>query len=360
MLLKTIIMLLFGLCICVDNMNFFKSKVFRRKRFWKKPVPAATTADISSRIPETSTAAETTETSTATEVEDISWHPTWEDIFKRYDDEKKGSISDKTLQVLIFEQFNGFLTVRQANEYISLITAKKSNRIDVEQFKRLKPIIDVLSTREKIQENEQAPLDSIPKSTFEEEIVAGFYVLFKNRREISEVFKLVGHDPKTDSIKPIQLAHVKNMLMSSLRLQTFYDGFKETDKNHDGFVDAEEMKSLLGGVDKSYDDLKAAEQAIRNHDKNGDGLLDVAEYIAAVSAPLDDDEIFMLEFNTPRITREKLQTLVNNLYGQELKEADLDLVDPNHENSISYQDMDRLCLQMSLPRRRKGKDPVDN
>lgn len=66
-------------------------------------------------------------------------------------------------------------------------------------------------------------------------------------------------------------------------------------------------------------------------------MLDVAEYIAAVSAPLDDDEIFMLEFNTPRITREKLQTLVNNLYGQELKEADLDLVDPNHENSISYQ-----------------------
>lgn len=54
-----------------------------------------------------------------------------------------------------------------------------------------------------------------------------------------------------------------------LKLQTFYDGFKETDKNHDGFVDAEEMKSLLGGVDKSYDDLKAAEQAIRNHDKNG-------------------------------------------------------------------------------------------
>lgn len=50
----------------------------------------------------------------------------WEQMFNNYDNGEKGFLSPEELQKLIYEEFRGFITIRNLKTYLHLINLKSN------------------------------------------------------------------------------------------------------------------------------------------------------------------------------------------------------------------------------------------
>ncbi|XP_050435212.1 uncharacterized protein LOC126842327 [Adelges cooleyi] len=151
----------------------------------------------------------------------------WKQIFNQYDSLKVGSISATELQKLLYEEFQVFLTIRQANEYTYLINLKKNYEIGLKQVKKMRPIIIILSLREDRKEDENSIENyNLSREVFVEKIASYFTELFLYKREVLEVLKVVVHNRYTLPIESKEYLKIINMLTASLRMTRIHKDYK--------------------------------------------------------------------------------------------------------------------------------------
>ncbi|XP_050435489.1 uncharacterized protein LOC126842522 [Adelges cooleyi] len=154
----------------------------------------------------------------------------WEKKFKKYDKDHNGLISAKELQQLLFKEFAGFLTVRQAKTYIHLINSKKNDEMGLEDLIQMKPIIFVLSQRT-IRKDLPGSIRIADHDTISGEAfvninmnLSSFKNLFSNEEEFKELLKLIDQK-KNRSIKMKKVHDTQEMLGESIEMARIHQQF---------------------------------------------------------------------------------------------------------------------------------------
>ncbi|XP_050435003.1 uncharacterized protein LOC126842160 [Adelges cooleyi] len=165
----------------------------------------------------------------------------WKMILNKYDSDNVGSISATKLQKLLYEQFNVFITIRQAEEYIYLIHLQENHEIalehgekmkpiinheiGLEHVKKLEPIICILSQRKSKEKNESfIKNNKMLTEDFVTIIKEKFPMVFFKKEEVLELLNVVGHDEKL----PIELTEyheILKMLPATLRMVRIYNDY---------------------------------------------------------------------------------------------------------------------------------------
>ncbi|XP_050439238.1 uncharacterized protein LOC126844851 [Adelges cooleyi] len=148
----------------------------------------------------------------------------WEKKFKKYDKDHNGLISAKELQLLLFKEFTGFLTVRQAKTYIHLINSKKNDEMGLEDLIQMKPIIFVLSQRT-IRKDLPGSIHIADHDTISVEAFANINKsCFKDEEEFKELLKLIDQK-KNKSIKMKKVRDTQEMIDESIEMARIHQQF---------------------------------------------------------------------------------------------------------------------------------------
>ncbi|XP_050428991.1 uncharacterized protein LOC126838534 [Adelges cooleyi] len=216
----------------------------------------------------------------------------WQNIFETYDTNNIGSLSLEEFQKLVFENFRGFLTIREARCYAHAINTNKPKKCEIglKQLENLKPMIFVLSQRENIEKDEQ--VDSISSETFINEIMEKFKNLFNDKEEVLEVLKLFDQN-ENSPIERAMYEEILQMLTASKRMLRIHGSFCLMDEDHNGVFDADELKAWMNEYTESATKGSATEQSatekaaaeklftktFKKLDLNDDGFIDFNEYM---------------------------------------------------------------------------------
>ncbi|XP_050434221.1 uncharacterized protein LOC126841669 [Adelges cooleyi] len=168
----------------------------------------------------------------------------WKEMFYKYDTDNSGSISATELQKLLYKEFKVFITVRHAEIYSYLINFKKNHTIGLEQVKKMKPIIFVLSQRKSEDDNENLiENNNVLSEDFVNIIGEKFQVLFVDKKEVLEVLKIVGHDEKLP-IESTEYHEILKMLPASKRMADIYWDFNYTSGSTIGGINFDFLKYI--------------------------------------------------------------------------------------------------------------------
>ncbi|XP_050429905.1 calcium-dependent protein kinase 3-like [Adelges cooleyi] len=216
----------------------------------------------------------------------------WDNLLNHYGTEQNGSISPKGLQKLVFDEFRGFLTARHAEIYAKLLNAKDNYKIELEQLKKMKPIIYFLTLKESLVENENVNKNETFSRESSVNIIkknADAKILFSDENEISEILDLIGQN-ENSRIEWTKLEEILKMVADSLSMAYIYKGFSITDKDEDGVRDVNDRVNVWMGTDSEKNDTSeesavkiSVTKMIMEGDLNHDGLIDFYEYMVKFS-----------------------------------------------------------------------------
>ncbi|XP_050421164.1 uncharacterized protein LOC126833711 isoform X2 [Adelges cooleyi] len=193
--------------------------------------------NISDTVDAASTSGTSGVVNTKPNVDNLTYEQ-WQEIFKRYDNDNDGFISTSEFQILVFNEFQGFLTIRQAETYFYLIKLEESNELELEQLIQMKPIIFVLSKGKSELDIEYFGKKNSQLST--QEVVYTIAILFKNvfsdEKEVLEVLKLFGQN-EISTIEWTKYCEILKMLGATLMMATIHTRFRANDNGVVDFAD---------------------------------------------------------------------------------------------------------------------------
>ncbi|XP_050429086.1 uncharacterized protein LOC126838594 isoform X2 [Adelges cooleyi] len=253
----------------------------------------------------------------------------WEQMFNNYDNGEKGFLSPEELQKLIYEEFRGFITIRNLKTYLHLINLKK-REIRVEHLIKMSPIIAVVSKKKDNSEREENFNTNAPisKTTYLEKIAknAQLGYLFNIEAERFEIFNLISPEVNFP-IEETLFVEIEEMFEASAEADDMLESFLAIDRNKDGVITRDELYTFFKEIEPST--TKAStDNMFTPRDLNGDNLIDFGEYMTMCIEPIS-----ML-----RIKPTKLARITKVLQGLNLKKKHMREINPTGKPLLNFKD----------------------
>ncbi|XP_048730009.1 neo-calmodulin-like [Ostrea edulis] len=147
--------------------------------------------------------------------------------------------------------------------------------------------------------------------------------------------------------------------LSPAEAQELIDAFEIFDKNKDGTISIDELGSILRAVGQNPSNAKL-EEIMKKADKNGDGVLNKAEYVNLISSYMVDPEVMKAELREAFMTFDKAKKGYLNLeqmtkalrcLGEPLSDIEIkqlmEIADTNHDGKVDVDEfVNCLCQRI--------------
>ncbi|XP_050425981.1 uncharacterized protein LOC126836527 [Adelges cooleyi] len=272
------------------------------------------------------------------------WKEKWQVIFNKYAHKKRHMIDAAELQSLLFNESVGFIPLVQAGKLVAMLNrTPKATVIGFEHFSTMSPILDILSTR-KMKKYPEYGNKVISVKECNAMLWKTFKVkLFEKQVEASEITKLMGLGGY-DKIAMEKVYELKDILRATNEFNRLLKAFFIYDKDADGTITDVELLEIMKTIDSNFT-IDHAVEARKKIDKNDDCVVDFPEFLRMMKLPFSVEELFKEKFDETHITRGELNSLVKDTIGDVLDEVALNEIDPNHENRITFNDIERFYIQ---------------
>ncbi|XP_050441454.1 calcium-dependent protein kinase 4-like [Adelges cooleyi] len=223
----------------------------------------------------------------------------WQEKFSKYDTDKNGLISATELQKLLFNESIGFVTIKQATNYIPLLDRGGKGQIRFDHLKKIEPIMAILSQRKTLSLVDDKK--TISSTDFQKLLYENFkQTIFESLEEVEEIIDLINKD-ENGQIKYNKFMEIENMLKATLQLDNLFEVFSIFDTDKLGVVTVDAVQALMEIANSESDDFEKATEAIKKFDKNGDGVIEFSEFLQNIDN-LNEDEFSIFEEFTKKLS----------------------------------------------------------
>ncbi|XP_050442701.1 squidulin-like [Adelges cooleyi] len=222
----------------------------------------------------------------------------WHEKFYKYDQDKNGSICATELQILLFNESIGLVTISQASRYISLLDRDGNFEIEFGKLEKIEPIVDILSERKPLNvEDNDYSFDgkkTIPAIDFLELLYKEFELIyFDSPNEAKEITDLIDRDAN-GQIEYNEYEEIELMLEASLKLVSLCEIFTVLDINNNGVITADVIADFIELVYSIQVNSQETTKAINNFDENGNKVIEFSEFLKN-TGNLSKDEFSILQ-----------------------------------------------------------------